>query len=181
MVSRFLGFVVCILGLLVSVDASATEYMCNVRIAYNTGLNTPTQYRVALTLGKGQPGPEMERDAKRAVWRTVKLEKPSAVWLTDLSTATCGPDKRADKSATPPTYNPKKQAPDERSWYCRVKTKWHMGPKSGLVNEGIYVTAPNETGAMAAALVRIQERTKTMFSDADRRKVTFTLTEVSCT
>lgn len=176
----FLSLACAAMVVLGSNVASAADFVCNVRIAWNNGLNTPTNFRVGLVGVRANSAKDAEKLAMREVWRTVKLGIPAAVWLVDLSTATCNLDKRADKSETPTTYNPKKQDPTERSWYCRVKTKWHMGPRSGLVDEGIYVTAPNETGAMGAALVRIQERVRTMFADKDKRKVTFSATDVSC-
>lgn len=176
----FLALLCAAMVLLGSTTANAGEYVCNVRIAYNTGINTATNYRVGFVGMRSDSPKDAEKAALRAMWRTVKLEKPDAVWLVDLSTATCGPDKREDKSDTPPTYNPKKQDKSEREWTCRVKTTWHMGPKSAKVDETLHVTAPNETGAMAAAMVRIQERVRTMFADKDKRKVTFTATDVTC-
>lgn len=67
----------------------------------------------------------------------------------------------------------------EYRFQCRVKTTWHLGPKSGKLDKMIEVVAANESEAMGIAIARVQEQARVLLFPKGA-KPTWTATDVTC-
>lgn len=129
-----------------------------------------------------------ERIARNA-WS--KIDDPTKISSIVVENLKCEKPAFSKKKATPksgyPTpYTPpppiptaKTAKPMNRTWTCRVKTRWHVGAKSGDVDETWSdIEAPSESAAMGIAIFRTQSRLKAL--SLAGTNPTWSRTDVKC-
>ncbi len=188
---RFVIFVVFCLGLLVSVDASAESAWWKCTASVTTNYKDDT----SRTNGRSREfKAESEADAigqARAYWSKISTAPISNISSVIVHYVKCtkpefSKKKAAQKNhydtpykAPPPIPPAKAPKPASRTWTCRVKLTWQVGPRKGFVDEvWSDIEAVSEADAIGQALRRSQGRLMALTLSGTRPA--WPKTDVSC-
>jgi hypothetical protein len=134
---------------------------------------------------------ESQGDAEgqaRAFWsKTSKLISSVVVHYVKCTKPEFSKKKVAQKNHYETPYRPpppippaKAPKPSARVWSCRVKLRWHVGPRHGDVDETwSNIEAPSEAAAMGLAIQRSQARLKAL--SLSGTNPTWSKTDATCT
>lgn len=171
----FFAFVCATMVFLGASSARADSWLCTgsarVQLNSHTWESKPLRANVTATDEKSAKVAALKwaRDNMRVMW----------VEYVKVTCQKVDPAKPAQKPAPTPLPAPKTSKPTNRMWTCRVKTRWHVGARTGDIDETWSdIEAPSEAAAMGQAIFRTQSRAKAL--SLSGTNPTWSRTEVNC-